>query len=110
MVRLLVLAVPLLALASLLAPAEADPEPAPDKFITNSLGIKLVLIPAGKFRMGSPEAEVDREAEELQHEVTITRPFYMGVYEVTQGQYQKVMGKNPSWFNPHNGGSLDHPV
>jgi formylglycine-generating enzyme required for sulfatase activity len=65
--------------------------------ITNSIGMKLVLIPAGKFTMGSPKAEKDREDEE-QHLVTITKPFYMGVYEVTQKQYRTVMGKNPSYF------------
>jgi formylglycine-generating enzyme required for sulfatase activity len=80
------------------------------KEITNSIGMKLVLIPAGKFVMGSPVNEVEREAGEEQHEVAITRPFYLGVHVVTQGQYEKVMGKNPSFFHPRNGGSLDHPV
>jgi formylglycine-generating enzyme required for sulfatase activity len=81
-----------------------------DKVITNSIGMKLTLIPAGKFVMGSPPSEAERDAEELQHEVVITRPFYLGVYEVTQEQYQKVMGKNPSWFNDKRGGGPDHPV
>jgi formylglycine-generating enzyme required for sulfatase activity len=80
------------------------------KEITNSVDMKLVLIPAGKFVMGSPDTEVDREAGELQHEVTITRPFYMGAYPVTQGQFEKVMAKNPSFFHPRNGGSPEHPV
>ena len=69
-----------------------------DKVITNSIGMKLTLIPAGKFIMGSPAAETDRDSEEMQHEVTISKPFYMGVYEVTQKQYEKIMGKNPSHF------------
>jgi formylglycine-generating enzyme required for sulfatase activity len=81
-----------------------------DKTITNAIGMKLILIPAGKFLMGSPADEIERDADELQHEVTITKPFYMGVYEVTQGQYQKVMGKNTSHFNPKNGGTPDHPA
>ena len=80
------------------------------KEITNSINIKLVLIPPGKFVMGSPAAEADREAGEDQHEVAITRPFYLGAHTVTQGQFEKVMGKNPSFFHPKNGGGLDHPA
>ena len=61
-------------------------------------GVKLemVLIPAGKFIMGSPGAEVGRRENETQHEVTLTKPFYMGKYEVTQEQWQVIMGSNPS--------------
>jgi len=61
-------------------------------------GIKLemVLIPAGKFMMGSPASEVGRVDNEAQHEVKLTKPFYMGKYEVTQEQWQAVMGNNPS--------------
>jgi formylglycine-generating enzyme required for sulfatase activity len=70
-----------------------------EKEITNSIGMKLNLIPAGKFTMGSPREERDRSEEEHQHEVEITRPFYMGVYEVTQKQYRQVMGANPSSFS-----------
>ena len=80
------------------------------KEVTNSIGMKLVRIPAGKFVMGSPANEAERDARETQHEVAITRPFYLGVYPVTQGQFQKVMGGNPSFFHPRNGGSLDHPA
>jgi formylglycine-generating enzyme required for sulfatase activity len=80
------------------------------KDITNSIGMKLVRIPAGKFLMGSPATEAEREAGETQHEVAITRPFYLGAYPVTQGQFLRVMGKNPSFFRPNNGGSADHPV
>src|SRR6516225_8788825 len=79
------------------------------KDITNSIGMKLVRIPAGKFLMGSPATEAEREAGETQHEVAITRPFYLGAYPVTQGQFQRIMGKNPSFFQPSRGGSLDHP-
>ena len=61
-------------------------------------GVKLemVLVPAGKFKMGSPESEKDRSKFETQHEVTLTKPFYMGKYEVTQEQWEAVMGNNPS--------------
>ncbi len=69
------------------------------KEITNSIGMKLVLIHAGSFTMGSPEDEEGRNDNELQHEVTISKSFYLGAYEVTQEQYEKVMGINPSHYN-----------
>jgi formylglycine-generating enzyme required for sulfatase activity len=60
----------------------------------------LVFIPPGTFRMGSPTNEVDRwYSEGPQTAVTISRGFWMGKYEVTQGEYLAVMGTNPSWFN-----------
>jgi len=68
------------------------------KELTNSIGMKLVLIPKGTFMMGSPESEQGRNEDETQHEVTISKDYYLGVYEVTQTQYEKVMGKNPSHF------------
>jgi formylglycine-generating enzyme required for sulfatase activity len=88
------------------APKEDGPGPPPSvaKEVTNSIGMKLVLIPAGKFQMGSPKEEKDRSDDEEQHEVEITRPFYMGVYPVTQQEYEKVMGKNPSGFCRTGGG------
>ena len=64
--------------------------------ITNSIGMKLVLIPKGTFMMGSPESEEGRDKNENQHEVTISKEYYLGVCEVTQAQYEKVLGKNPS--------------
>jgi formylglycine-generating enzyme required for sulfatase activity len=61
--------------------------------------IKLVLIPAGKFMMGSPDSEQGRSKfEGPQHEVALSKPFYVGVTEVAQAQYQAVMGTNPSNF------------
>ena len=67
--------------------------------ITNSIGMKLVYIPVGKFRMGSPQDEAGRRDDEgPEHDVEIAKGFYMGVYEVTQGEYEKVMGSNPSQF------------
>jgi formylglycine-generating enzyme required for sulfatase activity len=60
--------------------------------------LELVLIPAGRFRMGSPAGEKDRRKCETQHWVVITRPVYIGKYEVTQEQWEKVMGTNPSHF------------
>ena len=58
--------------------------------------LEMVLIPAGKFKMGSPTTEVGRHNGETQHEVTLTKQFYMGKYEVTQEQWEGVMGINPS--------------
>jgi formylglycine-generating enzyme required for sulfatase activity len=61
--------------------------------------MKLVLISPGTFMMGSPDSEQGRESKEgPQHEVAISKPFYMGVTEVTQAQYEAVMGTNPSKF------------
>jgi len=53
----------------------------------NKVTMKLVQIPAGKFSMGSPETEKDRKEDETQHEVTISKPFYMGVPHVTVDQF-----------------------
>ena len=83
----------------------------PPEEITNSIGMKFKLIPAGEFMMGSSESPEELakafpgidlewfENELPQHKVRITKPFYLGVTEVTQEQYEKVMGKNPSWFS-----------
>jgi formylglycine-generating enzyme required for sulfatase activity len=72
----------------------------PAKQITLDLGnkvtMKLVLIPAGKFTMGSPKGEKDRSGDEdPQHEVTISKPYYMSSYEITQEQWMAVMGTTP---------------
>jgi sulfatase modifying factor 1 len=58
--------------------------------------LEMVLIPAGKFMMGSPASEKGHRVNETQHEVTLTKAFYMGKYEVTQEQWESVMGNNPS--------------
>ena len=59
---------------------------------TNSLGMELVLISPGNFTMGSPAGEKDRETDEDQADVTLTEAFWLGKTEVTQGQWQQVMG------------------
>lgn len=61
---------------------------------------KMVLkkIEPGKFNMGSPESEAWRNGDETQHEVTLTRPFYAGVFEVTQKQYETIAGTNPAEY------------
>ena len=58
--------------------------------ITNSLGMKFTLIKAGEFLMGSPDTDKDAvDDEKPQHRVRITRPFYLGVHEVTRGQFRR---------------------
>jgi formylglycine-generating enzyme required for sulfatase activity/outer membrane protein assembly factor BamB len=71
----------------------------PPKHVTNSIGTKLVRIPAGEFLMGSADSDPGgREDERPQHRVRITRPFYLGAYEVTQAEYVTIMESNPSSF------------
>jgi len=84
--------------------------------MTNSIGMKFMLIPPGEFDMGSTREEIDQLLEEARqrdaddwyikhvpaegprHRVKITRPFYLGVHEVTQQQYEQVVGENPSTY------------
>jgi formylglycine-generating enzyme required for sulfatase activity len=61
-------------------------------------GAELVLIEAGSFTMGTPDGEVLREPQEELHRVELTRDFYLGRHEVTQEQWRRVMGSNPSRF------------
>jgi sulfatase modifying factor 1 len=61
----------------------------------NSIGMELVLIPPGKFLMGSPASEKNRRDDEQQVEVTLTRAYYLGKTEVTQSQWRAVMGTTP---------------
>ena len=72
-------------------------EPNKESF-TNSIGMKLVLIPKGKFMMGSSPYEKGWEDDERRHEVTISRDYHLGMHEVTQAQYKKIMGNNLSNF------------
>jgi formylglycine-generating enzyme required for sulfatase activity len=82
--------------------------------MTNSIGMRFVLIPPGEFEMGSTQEEVARLLEEAKqenvpevymlrvvteapkHRVRIVKPFYLGIYEVTLEQYQRGMGRNPT--------------
>ena len=88
------------ALALMLAVAADASSAEPPKEFTNSIGMKFKLIPAGEFMMGSPESDSSAyRHRKPQHKVRITKPFYLGMYEVTQAEYEKVMGKNPSAFS-----------
>ncbi len=84
--------------------AAAERQDVPMK-LTDSIGMELSLIPAGRFIMGSPKNEEGRRTVEVQHEVTLSRSYYMGTTEVTQGQWKAVMGDNPSFVEGD-----DHPV
>lgn len=70
-----------------------------DLDLRDGVTMSLVWIPAGEFLMGSPDNEEGRfDSETPQHPVRITHGFYMGIYEVTQEQYEAVTGNNPSDF------------
>jgi formylglycine-generating enzyme required for sulfatase activity len=64
----------------------------------NEVKMELVYIPAGEFEMGSPMTELQRSSEEAPHHIKITKPFYMGKFEVTQIQYRTIMHENNSKF------------
>ena len=64
----------------------------------NSIGMKFTIIPAGEFMMGSDE----HSSEKPVHKVTISKPFYLGTYPVTQREWKAVMGTNPSYFKGDN--------
>jgi len=104
--------------------------------MTNSIGMKLVLIPPGEFDMGSSRAEIDQLLQEARqrglsrgyvnrlpnegprHRVKITKPYYLGACEVTQAEYRRVVGVNPSHFSAQGVGkgevagrdTSDYPV
>lgn len=65
------------------------------KPFTNSLGIQMVAIPAGRFTIGSPASEAARGTNETQREVMITTPFWIGKHEVTQKQWKRILGTEP---------------
>ncbi len=76
-----------------------DKSPEMEISLSDEVKLEMVLIPAGKFFMGSDSTEQDRDNDEGPvREVTITQPFYMGKYEITQEQWLTVMGENPSIF------------
>ena len=92
----------------------------------NSIGMRFALIPPGEFDMGSTEEEVARLLEEAKsqkaperyveglpseapkHRVRITRPYYAGIFEVTQAEYERVMGTNPSHFKGNPNRAVEH--
>lgn len=97
------------------ATVQATPEPTPvptasplPATFSNSLNMNFVLQAAGSFQMGSPADQAGRAANEDLHHVTLTKPFLIQTTEVTQRQWQSVMGKNPATHQqPEN---LERPV
>jgi formylglycine-generating enzyme required for sulfatase activity/serine/threonine protein kinase len=93
------------------APATDSP-----KVTVNSIGMKLVLIPAGAFLMGSPDGDDQAEEDEKpRHRVRITRRFYLGATEVTRGQFRRFVDEasyqtNTGWQNPGFEQTDEHPV
>ena len=83
--------------------AEATPPDVPalveGKAFVNSIDMKFALVPAGEGTLGSPSGEAGRRDDEKPRAVKFAKAFYMGVHEVTQADYEKVMGKNPSHFS-----------
>ena len=87
--------------ATLSTPASSMPKPL--SLLRNSIGMELLLMPAGEFLMGSDSGDAD---ERPVHKVVLSQPFYLGKYEVTQAQWSAVMGNNPSHFK----GDPNRPV
>lgn len=77
----------------------APPSSTTPKSFNNALGMEFVYIEPGEFMMGSPPNEPGRGSDERQHKVRLTKGFYMQTTEVTQGQWEDVMGRNPSHFS-----------
>jgi len=73
--------------------------------VENSVGMKLSYLPNDLVIVGSPRTEYLRNDDEAEQSIAITAPIYMGQFEVTQRQYQKVMGKNPSFYAPTGAGA-----
>jgi formylglycine-generating enzyme required for sulfatase activity len=76
-------------------PAQQQEQPKP---FTSSMGMKFAWIPPGTFLMGSPKEEAGRDEKEVQHRVTLTKGFYLGVTTVTQEQWNALMTENPSRY------------
>jgi len=92
-------------------------EPEPSAFtgakageLRDVVGVKLCWCPAGKFTMGSPPDEPDRRLDEDPVEVTLSRGFWMGKYEVTQGQWKRFIGLLPSALTAELPEGDDYPL
>ena len=84
--------------AKLPEPKAVPKEPPAKNYKSKSIDLEMVLIQPGEFVMGSWNLEKSRQADEAEHGIRITKLYYMGTYEVTQGEYLKVMDLNPSYF------------
>ena len=79
-------------------PQENNPDCVPPGKFTNQLGMEFVFIPNGSFMMGTSDNQSYKEPNESYHKVVFTKGFYMQTKEVSQGQWVRLMGKNPSFF------------
>lgn len=69
--------------------------------LSTNVALEMIFIPPGKFLMGSPLSELSRKTDETEHEMSITKPFYMGKYEITLEQWATVLGRDlPKSLNP----------
>ena len=75
--------------------------------LTSSNGVRLIPVTPGSFIMGSPQCEVGHAFWEAEREVTLSHEFYLGATPVTQTQYERVTGENPT---DHPGSAGDEPV
>jgi len=91
----------LFVIASIIFNSDTTHNATQDEYITNSIGMKLRLIKAGSFIMGHDDGGPIDQSKPA-HEVTLTYDYYIGVYEVTQAQYEVVMGENPAHFKGPN--------
>ena len=73
-----------------------------DTFTVPDLSLEMLWVTPGTFDMGSPTSEAGRNSNETQHQVTLTNGFWLGKHEVTQAQWEQVMGSNPSNFKGAN--------
>jgi len=82
-----------------------------ENFLIGDMALEFIAMPEGNFVMGSPSTEGGhRDDEGPQKKVIVSKSFWMGKYEVTQGQYEELMGDNPSWFQRRSGGRKSAPV
>ncbi|MCC6157245.1 MAG: formylglycine-generating enzyme family protein [Deltaproteobacteria bacterium] len=79
---------------------DADDDDADDDDVTEG----FLLVTVGSFTMGSPDSEPGRRPDETQHQVTLTRDFEMSAAETTQGEFDSLLGWNPSFYGPNGGG------
>jgi formylglycine-generating enzyme required for sulfatase activity len=101
-----------------ISPASDNPPPGPAAAFLGSrageeravAGVNLCWCPPGRFRMGSPPDEPQRRPDESQVEVRLSRGFWMGKYEVMQGQWKRVVGKLPGELTAAGGEGDDFPV
>ena len=85
----------------------------PNHFVDSAKDLEMIWVEPGTFTMGSPTTEVGHAGNEDLHEVTLTKGFYLGKYEVTQAQYEAVMSGNNKGLSPtpsHFSNNPNHPV